>query len=79
MEQHGETCETYKDAERCILDLKHKNDEKREFAEREFLHALLEDYRIMLEMDEEYQSSEEAIAETMEANDYEFTEDGKHV
>lgn len=43
----------------------------------DFLKELCEDYRIMYEKNEEYQSSEEAIAETFRANEYEFTEDGK--
>ena len=43
----------------------------------EFLRAILEDYRIMLQQEFEYMTSEKAIIETIEANDYDFTEDGK--
>jgi len=43
----------------------------------EFKRSILEDYRIMLEKEYEYFTSEEAIIETIEANKYEFTEDGK--
>ena len=43
----------------------------------EFRVSILEDYRIMLQKQYEYLCSEEAIIETIEANDYEFTEDGK--
>ncbi len=43
----------------------------------EFLDSLLEDYSIMLQHEYEYLQSEEAIIETIQANDYEFTEDGK--
>ena len=44
--------------------------------EGEFLKALLEDYLIMLRKDLEYKTSKEAIIETIECNDYTFTEDG---
>ena len=43
----------------------------------EFLKSILEDYRIILRKSYEYLSSEKAIIETIEANEYEFTEDGE--
>jgi len=43
----------------------------------EFLQSLCEDYSIMLQKEYEYLTSEEAIIETIEANDYEFTENGE--
>jgi len=43
----------------------------------DFLRSILEDYSIMLQKQYEYLTSEEAIVETIEANKYEFTEDGK--
>ena len=43
----------------------------------EFSWLILEDYRINLQHEYEYLTSEEAIIETIEANDYEFTADGK--
>lgn len=45
--------------------------------EDEFLQSILEDYRINLQNEYEYLSSEKVIIGTIEANDYEFTEDGK--
>ncbi len=45
--------------------------------EDEFKQSLLEDYRIILQKEYEYQTSEAAIIETIEANDYEFTADGR--
>lgn len=42
-----------------------------------FEDDILEDYRIILQKEYEYLTSEEAIVETIEANEYEFTEDGK--
>ena len=43
----------------------------------EFRRFILEDYRIILQHEFEYLTGEEAILETIEANEYEFTEDGK--
>jgi len=45
--------------------------------EGEFLKSLCEDYRIILRKDYEYLSSEESIIETIDANGYEFTTEGK--
>lgn len=43
----------------------------------EFLKSILEDYSIILQREYEYLTSEEAIIETIEANEYNFTLDGK--
>ncbi len=45
--------------------------------DREFLRGLLEDYRIILQREYQYQTNEEAIIEAIEANEYEFTADGE--
>lgn len=52
-------------------------DDDQEDLDREFLRAILEDYRIILQKDYEYLASEDAIIETIKANEYEFTEDGE--
>jgi hypothetical protein len=56
------------------------NERDREKAQEElddeFLKFILEDYRIVLQKEYEYLSSEDAIIETIKANEYEFTEDG---
>lgn len=44
--------------------------------DREFLRSLLEDYRILLQREYGYQTSEEAIIETILANEYEFDANG---
>lgn len=44
--------------------------------EKEFLNDLSNDYLKMLRTDYEYLMEDEAIAETLTANNYEFTEDG---
>ena len=85
---HGDQCETYKTAQE-FLDEQNKypmpDDDSDEFSvwedkmlelEDEFLKSLLEDYSIILQKEYEYLTSEEAIIETIKANDYEFTEDG---
>jgi len=93
LQDHGETCETYKTAESFLaehdpvyadyMDENSPNyesgesEDKLQDMESEFLKSLLEDYRIMLSHEYDYLTSEEAIKETNEANEYEFTEDGK--
>lgn len=42
----------------------------------EFLKSLCEDYRIILSKEYDYLTSEEAIIETIKANDWTFTKDG---
>lgn len=51
-------------------------DEKEEL-ETEFLKSLLEDYAMILQKELEYLESEAHIVEMIEANDYEFTKEGK--
>lgn len=93
--QHGENCGTYKTAENFLsewnpvfanyMDETSPDYESRESEEKlleleaEFLKSLLEDYSIILQKDCEYLQSAEAIIETLKANDYEFTENGKLV
>jgi len=45
--------------------------------EDEFLKSILEDYSIILQHEYEYLCSKESIIETIEANDYDFLENGK--
>jgi hypothetical protein len=45
--------------------------------ERDFLRDLLEEYSVILQNECDYLTSEEAITETLVANDYDFTEEGK--
>ena len=90
---HGEECETYKTAQKFmeiwqpVFD-DYMNEESTNFEseeseghlqelEDEFLKDLVEDYSIMLQDESEYLQSDESIIETIEANEYEFTENGK--
>lgn len=93
LSNHGEDCETYKTAEKFMdewqpvfasyMDETSEHFESSESEgkmidlEDEFLNSLLEDYSIMLQKESEYLQSSEAIIESIEANEYEFTEDGK--
>lgn len=84
---HGDICETYKTATRYKERLGYFSEddddetsveyENYQNAKREFLHDLLEDYRVMCDKEVEYQQSEEYVSEMMKANEYEFTEDGR--
>lgn len=79
--RHGKNCETYKTAMQYFPAIKaayEANDEAAldEVAD-EFLKALCEDYRILLQKEYEYLTSDEAVREMIEANDYEFLENGK--
>jgi len=51
-------------------------DQKLDKIETEFFKAIREDYRINLQKEYEYQTSEESIKDTIEANEYEFDEEG---
>jgi len=90
LNEHGEMCETYKTAENFLSEhspvfSKYMSEDYEDIYEIEnqlqeieddFLKNLLEDYSIMLQNECEYLQSEEAIIETIEANDYDFTENG---
>ena len=45
--------------------------------ESEFLRTMLEEYAVMLQKEYEHLVSAESIQETIEANEFEFTEDGQ--
>jgi len=90
---HGEHCQTYQTAEQFIekwqpiyndyLDEDSENyesgdlEDEMQDLEDEFLNSLLEDYSIILQNECEYLQSDEAVKETIIANEYEFTKDGK--
>jgi len=90
LKNHGETCETFKTAKNFLaeyLPLKEKFESENDgfyFEDendgddlnQDFLESLLEDYSIMLQNESDYMQSDEAIIETIEANDYDFTENG---
>lgn len=91
-EHHGEVCETYKDATEfqnavsvqgsIFMD----RDDDKEFTDSdeyeelcsEFLRTLCEDYLIILQKEYKYLTGNEAIIESIKANECEFTTDGTH-
>jgi hypothetical protein len=93
VKEHGEMCDTYKTAQKFMaawqsifndyMDKTSKNYESSESEdemldlENEFKKSLEEDYRIILSKEYDYLCSEEAIKESIEANDYEFLSTGK--
>ena len=92
MENHGESCETYGTAKNFIeaeakerkafeskedYDEEYEESDEYEELELDFERDLKNDYLAMLRRDLEYQTSREGIVETIEVNDYDFTEDGK--
>lgn len=90
--EHGEHCETYKTAkqyieehekimrnyanEECDNGLSYEGDQAIDDLDAEFTKSILEDYRIILQEEYEYLTSEEAIEEAIMVNHYDFTEDG---
>ena len=76
IKDHGEMCDTYKEAKAYLNQLKTGEEDNREELDKEFRYALQECYYSMLMKEYDYLTSEECIRETCEANEYEFTEDG---
>lgn len=92
MKEHGKDCETYKTAstfiqagEDIVTNAKEQGkdgdeeywfEDEIEEIEEEFLKSLCEDYRIILQKEYEYLTGKEAIIETIQANEYNFTSDG---
>lgn len=92
LREHGPKCETYILAEQFLekftplfAEYMDETSEKYETwqtenelqeLEEEFLSELLEEYSVILQNQYEYLISDEAIIKTIEANEYEFTENG---
>lgn len=83
MQNHGDTCETFKTAAQFVMDRAAINlsaddaDCKLETLEAEFERSILEDYSIILQKEYEYLLSDEQVDEAIMANEYEFLESGK--
>ncbi len=85
LKEHGKTTETYattlaylKEVER--IDETLEGDELEDIVsdiEKEYEHNLSEDYRIILQREYEYLTSDEQIKESIIANEYSFTKEGK--
>lgn len=86
LNNHGEMCDTYKTAVKFMEEWQpvfntymetEEGEDKLLEIEGDFLNSLCCDYLVMLRNEYEYMTSEAAIIETIEANEYEFTVDGK--
>jgi hypothetical protein len=82
VKNHGDSCETHKDAAAFLAALEAIDGAEDEVNQaedlaQEFLHTLLEDYRIMLQHEYDYLHSTEQIEESIRANEYEFLESGE--
>lgn len=65
------------DIDKVSEDKEYEFDELADELEEQFRMSLCEDYKIILQHEYEYLTSEEAIKETIIANEYDFTADGK--
>ncbi len=80
---HGPKCETYKTAKAFLTDLRKLRKRQFDYDERyaslcaEFERSLIEDYSLMLQHEYEYLLSDEQVDESITANEYTFTQDGK--
>jgi len=77
---HGAHCETTKTAKEYESQIKFDEEgdiENLDELQDDFLKAISKDYLVMLRKNFEYRMSAEAIIETIKANDYEFTAEGK--
>lgn len=86
LKDHGESCETYKTALSFMevwqpvfskyMETEEGEDRLIEIEDK-FLTCLIIDYKNLLQTEYDYQTTEKSIIETIEANEYEFTKDGK--
>jgi hypothetical protein len=84
LSEHGEICDTNKLAkqylsERKQLEQQYKGidlEDKLSFVDPDFTQQLEKCYLKLLQEDYDYRTSDEAIIEGIQANEYEFTEDG---
>lgn len=81
LNNHGEHCDTYKIASKFIDEYKKLSDsydlDHIQELQHDFIHDLSSKYLSMLRIDYDYLISDEAVIEMIEANEYEFTENGE--
>ena len=84
IENHGEICETHKTTQEYLTEYNKLVDSCRddedintEDIDKEFEQSILEDYRIMLTREYDFLTGEDAVIETIECNDYNFTDNGE--
>jgi hypothetical protein len=81
LESHGKHCDTYKVAKYFLVNRhnlkKYRRQDGLKECEMTFEGDLKQEYLRMLERDYNYLTSEEAVKETLIANEYMFTETGR--
>lgn len=78
VKKHGDKTETHILAASFLKEFnKEKDEENREQMSEEFERSLLEEYAVILQRESEYLASDEAVDESIIANEYTFTKDGK--
>lgn len=78
LSSHGHESSTYQNTiDFVVTYLQYRDNDEKEEVRYELLRDLGNSYLAMLENEYEYLTSEEAIVETIVANEYEFTENGK--
>ena len=85
LKDHGDSCETYKTAAKYkkLYDALSEEEiisiDASDVIREDFLREILEDYRVMWSKEVEYHYSDEYVAECMEANKYDFDENGRRI
>lgn len=78
IKEHGEICNTYKIAKKYLKEYNNaKYEEDRDELEESFNRDMEREYANILQDENEYLMTEEAIKETLINNDYDFLENGK--
>jgi len=78
IKEHGEICNTHKIAKMYLTEYnKAEDEEDLNDLENLFTRDLGREYAKMLQQESEYLMTDEAVKESLEANDYDFLENGK--
>ena len=80
LQDYNELVAKYSDGvktDRVTEDNEYDFDNEADDLENDFLQSISEDYRIILSNEYDYLTSEKSIIETIEANEYDFTEYGQ--
>lgn len=77
VENHRETCKTYELATKFKKDFATVTEDDLDDLEQSFKESLAGEYLQMLHRDYEYLTSDKAVKEMIEVNEYEFHQDGK--
>lgn len=83
LKEHGDSCETYKDAAAFLKSVAELDENAEDFEDKlddldtEFLKTLCADYAQLLQNESDYMQEDSQIDDNIRANQYEFDENGK--